>query len=175
MPVGQARESRLRQGLRDLPLEPLIQSPKQHVGSGRGISMHGDHRIAAGDEIEGARLVEAIAGKVEAVEIIPGRPQAFEQVEPMLVAGDQTRNLRRAAFDAPAVRRGAGYPGTPAGRAVHGKVDAFLVVLREMFVVAKVVGRNQFTHWYSLPPQPTVARCESRPSRPAPPVRMRVK
>ena len=73
MPIGRARDSDLRQGLRKLFLEPFIQSPQQHVGSGGSISVHGNDGVAARDEIEGTRLVEPMAGKVQAVEIVAGR------------------------------------------------------------------------------------------------------
>jgi len=53
--------------------------------------MHGNHRIATRNEIEGTRLVETMTGQVQAVEVVAGDPQAFEKIEPMFVAGDQTR------------------------------------------------------------------------------------
>ena len=73
MSVSQVRESDFRKRLRDLPLQPFIQTPQQHVGSGRSISVHGNDGVAARNEIEGTRLVEPMAGKVQAVEIVAGR------------------------------------------------------------------------------------------------------
>lgn len=57
--------------------------------------MHGNDGIATGYEIEGTRLVEAMAGKMQALEIVAGRPQPLEKVEPVLIGGDQTRDLGR--------------------------------------------------------------------------------
>ena len=105
MPIGRARDSDLRQGLRKLFLEPFIQSPQQHVGSGGSISVHGNDGVAARDEIEGTRLVEPMAGKVQAVEIVAGGAQPLEKVQRMIVAGDEPGNLRSAPFDAPAMRK----------------------------------------------------------------------
>src|ERR1700722_11007480 len=67
----------------------------------------------------------------------------------MLIAGDQTPDLGGAGCDGPRVR---GRPAAArARRDVLVDFDAFLVVLREMVVVAKVVGKNRLAHRDSLP------------------------
>jgi hypothetical protein len=144
MSVCQARESGLGKRLRDVGLQPDIQAAQQHIGPGRGISVHGNDGVAARDEIEGTRLIETMAGQVEAVEIVAGRAQAFEEIEPVFIAGDQPRNLGCTPFDPPAVRREHSDPGSLAGRDVHRVVDPFDVMPREIVVAAKITGKNLF-------------------------------
>jgi hypothetical protein len=157
MSVGQVRKAALGKRLRDVALQPFIQAAQQHVGPGCGISVHGNDGVTARDEIERARLIEAMAGKVQAVEIVAGRPQAFEKVEPVLIAGNQPRNVGCTSFDPPAVRREHGNSGSLARHDVHRVVDTFDVVPCEIVVAAQVTGENLF-HGYSLPPRGQASR-----------------
>lgn len=150
MPVGYARKSDVRQSLRDPALQRFIQTSQQH-GSGCSVSVHGDDGIAAGDEIQRARLVEAMAGKMQALEIVAGRPQPLEKVEAVLIAGDETRDFGSAPFNPPTVGRDHCDPGWLSSRDVHGVVDTFGVTLREIVVASKVVGRILTGHAPSLP------------------------
>src|SRR6202021_3414144 len=54
MSVDQVGESELRKRQRNIPLQLFIQAAQQHVGSARGITVHGDDGVAAGDQIERA-------------------------------------------------------------------------------------------------------------------------
>jgi hypothetical protein len=138
MPVGYARQSDVRQSLRDLALQRFIQTSQQHGSGCGGVSVHGDDGIAAGDEIQRARLVEAMAGQMQALEIVAARAQPLEKVEAVLIAGDETRDFGSAPFDPPTVGRDHGDPGWLSSRDVHGVVDTFGVTLREIVVASKV-------------------------------------
>jgi hypothetical protein len=167
MSVGQVRESDLGKSSRNVALQLFIQAAQQHVGPGRGISVHGNDGVAASNEFECTRLVETMAGQVKAVEIVAGRPQAFEKVEPVFIAGNQPRDLGGTPFNPPAVRREHGDSGSFAGHDVHRVVDTFDVVAREIVVAAKVAGGNQF-HGYSLPPRGRALRGDAGSHRSAP-------
>lgn len=137
MPISQARKPDLCESPREPALQPLIQTSQQHVGSGRCIAVYGHDGIAFGNEIEGARLVESMAGDVKAVEIVARRPQTFEKIEAVVSAGDQSRDFRRPSFDSPTVRRQNRNLGSLATRDVHGVIDAFDIALREVVVTMK--------------------------------------
>jgi hypothetical protein len=141
MSVSQVRKSDFRKSLRNLPLQRFIQTPQQHIGSRRGISVHGNDGVAARDQIKGTRLVETMTGKVQAVEIVARRSQPLKKVKPVLIAGDQTRDLGSAPLNPPAVLCENGDPGWIARHDVHGVVDAFCVAPREIVVRANVVDR----------------------------------
>jgi len=98
------------QGLGDLEFQQLVQASQQYVGTPSRITMHGNDGVADGDELERARLVEPMTGEVQAIEVVARSPQSFEEVETMLVAGDQARHLGGASFDQSAVRRENGNP-----------------------------------------------------------------
>ncbi len=122
----------------------FMQAAQQHIGSGRGISMNGHDGVAAGDELEGTRLVEPMTGKVQTIEIVAGRAQAFEEIELMFLARDQPCDLGRAPFDASTVRCENGDPGSLTSRDAHLVIDAFYIVLRKIAVAAKVIGAKLF-------------------------------
>jgi len=150
MPICLIRESRLSQSPPYLPLQRLIQSPQEHVRSCGRISVHGNDGVAVADEVERARFVEITAGKVEAIEIIARRPQPLKKVESVLIAGDQTRDLRSPPFDPAAVRRKHCHLGSVARYYVHRVIDVLQVVLCQIVVAPKLVGRNPLCHACSL-------------------------
>jgi hypothetical protein len=57
----------------------------------------------------------------------------------VFLAGDQSRNLRRTAFNAPAVGCENRDVGMFAWPDVHGVVDAFRVTLGEILKAAKLI------------------------------------
>ena len=73
---------------RDDLLERMVESTHQDVRPRGCISMHGNHRIALGNEIEDARLVEAAARQMEAIEIVAAGPHALKEVQAVVVARD---------------------------------------------------------------------------------------
>lgn len=137
MPISQTRKPDLRESLCEPALQPLIQTSQQHVGSGRCVSVYGHDGIASGNEIEGARLVESMAGDVQAVEIVARGPQPLEKIEAVVIAGDQSGDFRRPSFYSPAVRRQNRDLGSLATRDVHGVIDTFDIALREVVVTMK--------------------------------------
>jgi hypothetical protein len=117
--------------------ERTIAAAEQRALAGIGHAMHRQHRVAVGDQRQGARLVEAGARNVQGFEV-HRRQRAFEQVEIEVVAGDCTRHLRSAPLDAPAMRRD---DGDPAAASLDGDVvvDALAMRGRQFGIAAMAV------------------------------------
>lgn len=134
MPVSQAGESELPERLRNVPFQLFIQSPQQHVGSVRRVSMHCNDGVATRDEIESSRFIELTAGQVQTIEIVAGRPQSLKKIQAVFIARDQSRNIRRASFNPPTVRCEHRHAGPLARYDLHGVVDALDKVPRQIVI-----------------------------------------
>jgi hypothetical protein len=80
--------------------------------------------MAASDQIERARFVEPVTGKMQTVEVVAGGPQPLEKIKSMFIAGDQPCDLRSAPLDPPAMRRDNRDRRSLAIHDVHRVVDA---------------------------------------------------
>jgi hypothetical protein len=113
-PVSMASEARLdagrRDGCADARLQSRVESTEQCLWRVSAATMYGDDVIAARQESETFRFIEAMTRQVQR-RVTPRLAQPFEEIEVELRAGDGARNLGGTRLDGAAVGREDGNLG----------------------------------------------------------------